>query len=80
MARASQIIDYVERNYAPKPRLEELAVKMRLSPDYLSHFVRDTLGCTFREYLVRVRMIHARERLRSHPITQLDLLLQTGFF
>ena len=27
MARASQIIDYVERNYAAKPRLEELAVK-----------------------------------------------------
>lgn len=79
MARASQIIDYVERNYAAKPRLEELAVKMRLSPDYLSHFVRDTLGCTFREYLIRVRMIHARELLRSHPITQLDLLLQTGF-
>lgn len=77
--RITQIIDFVEHNYAMQPRLEDLAQRMGLSPDYLSHFIRDTLGVTYREYLTHIRLRHALELLQSRTITQLDLLLQTGF-
>lgn len=77
--RILQILDYVDKNYSAKPRLEELAVHMELSPDYLSHFVKDALGVTFRDYLNKIRLRHALELLKKPSITQLDLLLQTGF-
>ena len=77
--RIAQIIDFIERNYAMQPRLEELARRMELSADYLSHFIKETLGVTYREYLTRIRLRHALELMCSDKFTQLDILLQTGF-
>lgn len=77
--RILQILDYVDKFYAAKPRLEDLAEHMNLSPDYLSHFIKDALGFTFRDYLNKVRLRHALELMKNPPVTQLEILLQTGF-
>lgn len=77
--RIAQVIDYVEHNYSMQPRLKDLSERMNLSEDYLSHFIKDTLGVTFREYLTHVRLRHAVELMRNQATSQLDILLQTGF-
>lgn len=77
--RVRRILDYIELNYSLKPRLEDLADDMQLSPDYLSHFIKEAFGLTFREYLTKFRLRRALDLLERGPIRQLDLLLQTGF-
>lgn len=79
MGRLHHIIDYIEKNFNQKPRLEDLAAEMKLSPDYLSHFIKDTLGITFRDYVARLRLHKAVELMEKKSVRQLDLLLLTGF-
>lgn len=77
--RIASIIDYVEHNYALHPSLDQLAESLELAPDYLSHFIKDALGITFRDYLNYVRIRHALELIQNKHISQTDILIQTGF-
>lgn len=56
--RISRILNYLYQNYSNKITLENLAQKEHLSPYYLSHFIKDCTGLSFREFLgfARVEM------------------------
>ena len=79
MERVRRIIDYMEGNFDQQPRLEELAEEIQLSPDYLSHFIKEALGITFRDYVTMLRLHKAVELMENKSVSQLDMLLQTGF-
>lgn len=79
LERVLKILDYIENNYSHRPRLEELAAQMDLSSDYLSHFIKETFGLSFREVLTQFRLRQAVDMLDTCPVRQLELLLQTGF-
>lgn len=79
MERLRHIIDYMEGNFEQQPRLEKLAEEIQLSPDYLSHFIKEALGITFRDYVTMLRLHKAVELMEKKSVSQLDMLLQTGF-
>lgn len=79
MERLHHIIGYMEGNFDRQPRLEELAEEMQLSPDYLSHFIKDALGITFRDYVTMLRLHKAVKLMEEKSVSQLDMLFQTGF-
>ena len=61
-----QIKEYLDKNYAKKVTLEELAHLAFMNPSYLSNLFRQKTGSTFIEYLTAARINKARELL-SNP-------------
>ncbi len=61
--RISDIIAYIEQNYASKITLEDISREYFISYHYLSHTFRDITGLSFTEYLNTVRISKAREMI-----------------
>lgn len=57
--RISGIIKYIENNYNGKITLEDLSNHLHLSRYYLSHFIKDTLGVGFQDFLNNIRLTNA---------------------
>ncbi len=60
--RLERLMEYVEEHYREKISLSDFAEKEGVSMNYLSHFVKDTLGHSFQSYVNLVRF-HAAVRL-----------------
>ncbi|MGI6777046.1 MAG: response regulator transcription factor [Acetivibrionales bacterium] len=55
---------YIEKNYYKKDfKLEQLADYLLLSPSYVSKIFSREVGCSVMEYLMQVRIDHAREMM-----------------
>lgn len=77
--RLSRIVEYIHENYADKISLMKLAQKENLDMYYLSHFIHDSLGISFQQYLNRVRAEKAARLLLSSNKRKIDICLETGF-
>jgi len=55
--------DYIEQHFAENITLSALAEHLNLTPGYLSTLMKRDLGMTFSEYVLHVRMEHARRLL-----------------
>lgn len=78
-ARIMNIIAYIQENYSAKPSLAELAGQEGLEPSYLSHFIRDAFGMSFREYVIRLRLEHAVRLITGTDLRYIDVCLESGF-
>ena len=77
--RVEKIINYVDRNYMHKIRLSDLADEEGLSMGYLSHFVKDTLGMSFQDYVSQVRFNSARKLIEGGGMKMLDVCYASGY-
>ena len=77
--RVQKIRQYIEQHYHLPVFLQTLADEMYLSPQYLSKFIRQSMGITFNKYLNNVRLEHALEELinTKHSIT--EIAFNNGF-
>ncbi|HBR02684.1 MAG TPA: hypothetical protein DEP23_16820 [Ruminococcaceae bacterium] len=78
-ARLSNIIDYVTNNYMKKLTLTDLAKQENLDMSYLSHFIKDNIGITFREYVNTLRLMRAVELLTTTDMSKLDICMECGY-
>lgn len=58
-------IDYIEKSYADKVSLEEIAVKMKVSPEYISHLFTKEIGISFSDYLKKYRIDVAKRLMEK---------------
>ena len=79
MARLSRITEYINNNYSEKITLELLAKRERVTPTYLSHFIRDNLHMTFQDYISSVRFERALKLLRNTTMCLTDISVVSGF-
>ncbi|MCI9359455.1 MAG: response regulator [Hungatella sp.] len=77
-----QIVDkvkkYIEENYK-EASLEEAAVLVNLSPNYLSKIFKDKCGTGFSEYLTKTRMEKACELLNDIQYKGYDIAYYIGY-
>lgn len=77
-----QIVDmvkkYIEKHYK-EASLEEAAVLVNLSPNYLSKIFKDKCGVGFSEYLVKTRMEKACELLNDIRYKGYDIAYYIGY-
>lgn len=59
----TQILDYINQNYAQDFGLSEMAEMVHMNHTYLSILFKDEVGISFVRYLTQVRMEHAKELL-----------------
>ncbi|KAI4443201.1 HTH-type transcriptional activator RhaS [Schaedlerella arabinosiphila] len=58
-----EAVQYIDLHYNQKVRIQELADQLGVNRSYLTSSFQKALGCSPRDYLVRVRMEKAREML-----------------
>ena len=49
--RLESIVSYIHQNYDRRIALKEMAEKFHLSYYYLSHFIKDSVGISFKRYV-----------------------------
>ncbi len=78
--RMHRMFSFVEKNYMHKIRLSDFAKEEEMSMSYLSHFVKETIGMTFQEYVTEVRLDAACGMILESPTDRLiDICYASGF-
>lgn len=71
--------DYIEQHFAENITLSALAKHLNLTPGYLSTLMKRDLGMTFSEYLLHVRMEHARRLLKQGKLHVYEVAECVGY-
>ena len=77
--RLAGIIDYIQKNYTHNISLAELAQREKLDMTYLSHFIKNKLGVTFREYVNRLRLERAVDLVSTTNMRMIDICIDCGY-
>ncbi len=79
LERLTEIMDFIREQYASPLTLTDVAKQVYLSPTYLSKFIQQHLGMTFKQYLNLIRMNAAVKDLMTTDFTVATIALQNGF-
>ena len=63
---SKEISEYFHNHFSEKISLEQIAKNMYLSPFYISKIFKEEVGDTPINYLIKIRLEHAKELLLSH--------------
>ncbi len=77
--RIGHIVRYIERNYARKLLLSDIAKQEGVTVCYLSHLFKDSFGISFQEYLQKIRSEKAMKLLNMTQMSILDISIHCGF-
>ena len=71
---------YIDKNFCdPDLSLNQVAMEVNLSPSHFSVTFSQEMGETYRDYLTRVRIEHAKELLRTTDLLCSDIADQCGY-
>ena len=73
------ICRYVNHNYANDLTIETICEEFYCSRSHLSHTFKKETGKSFREYLIGVRLGHAKRLLKYSNLTITEIALSVGF-
>jgi len=73
-------IDYISENYMNRISLSDVASAAFVHPTYLSRLFHHYTGCSFREYINRLRITKARRLLLNPSKSILEISCEVGFF
>jgi len=79
LIRFHRIIEYINTHYKHQISLTTLANLVGISPFRLSHFIRDTLGISFQEYVQNIRFEHALKDLKDSKLSIHEIVKKCGF-
>jgi AraC-like DNA-binding protein len=77
--RLSDVVDYIEENYAQPLTLVDLAAVLACSPAYFSRLFSREIGVPPFEYINRVRVRHACALLRSTDRSITEIAFEVGY-
>ena len=78
-ATIKQIKDFVEKNYAEKITLEQIAQKYHYNYQYLSSYFSTKMKLTFNEYLNTIRINKAKELISHTNYTYEEIAHEVGY-
>lgn len=77
----SEIIDYINENFLDgNMSLETLSQKFGLTSGYISQLIKESNGINFREYLLNLRLNHAKSLLSDTEKSINDIVNESGFY
>ena len=75
----SDVKEYMDRHYAEKIALEDLASRFFVNKFYLARIFHEKYGITVNAYLRQVRLTHAKELLRFSDLSLEEISVRCGF-
>jgi YesN/AraC family two-component response regulator len=79
LKRSQQIVDYIYNNYQNPLTLKDLQKNIHLSLSRLSHFIKESFGLSFQEFVQTVRFEHAIILLRTSRLSIYEIAKLSGF-
>ena len=79
MTRLQRVLDRIQNEFTDKVSLKELAALEGLDMFYLSHFIKEHLGISFRAYLNKLRLEKAVFLISNTSQRLLDICVECGF-
>jgi xylan 1,4-beta-xylosidase len=77
--RISELLKYLEENYASEIGLDTLSKEMLISPKYISKFFKDNLGIGFVAYINKLRITKSLNDLSGNKKSVMDIAVEHGF-
>ena len=74
-----RLIVYVNEHFTESLTLNSVATALSFSADHLGRLMKRQLGCTFNEYLNRLRLKHACRLLRHTNLTVKEVAFESGY-
>lgn len=75
----AHILSYMNRHYHEPISLDSLAEALHLTPQYISKIIKENIGKGFKEYLVELRLEHAKTLIKTTDKTLLSIGVECGF-
>ena len=79
LERLSNINSFINKRFLTKLSLDELSSHIGISRYRMSHFIKEYIGISFREYLFNMRLEYALRLLRDSNLSILDVSKSSGF-
>lgn len=73
-----ELKEYLDHHYAEKISLDDLSARFFLNKFYLTRVFKEQFGMTINNYLVQVRMTHAKQLLRFSGKTLEQISMECG--
>jgi AraC-like DNA-binding protein len=77
--RIHTIVEYTYNHFQEKISLDDLAALTEISNYRLSHFIKEALGISYREFLQNSRFEHALKLLKETDYSVIDIVNMCGF-
>lgn len=75
-----QVLRYMEENYMNNIGLNQIADELKVNPSYLSNLFHKKTGTTFIKYLIRLRILKAKELLSSTNLQVQKVAERVGYY
>jgi AraC-like DNA-binding protein/ligand-binding sensor protein len=72
-------VHYVQKHYFEPLQIRQIAGALSVHPVHLSRTFKKAMECDLREYLQRVRVDHARQRLKYSQLSVAEIGYEVGF-
>ncbi|MCG0276279.1 MAG: response regulator [Thermosediminibacteraceae bacterium] len=73
------VVKYINENYDKDLKLKDITKMVYLNSEYFSRLFKKEVGCTYAEYLTRVRIEAARKHLSNPALTIADVARKVGY-
>lgn len=78
--KVDECLSYLKENYSnPNLNLNTISLKMDMDSGYLSRIFKENIGCSFTEFLTRLRVEHAKRALRETTLSVNVVSMESGF-
>ncbi len=74
-----KVVNHIEENYEQELSVRELSKVAGLSEFYFSRIFKKQTGFTIHEYIIKTRVVNAKELLRSTNLSLREIAYQCGF-
>lgn len=72
-------VEILKRDYHQEISLEEVALKLSVTPQYLSKIFKEDTGVTFKEYLTEQRIEASKQLLKNSEMNIKDICFKVGY-
>ncbi len=77
--RIDRVVRYLQVHFQDHLALRDIARSVGLGPQYFCSLFKAQMGCSFVQYVRRLRLAHARELLRSTDMDVTQVAFESGF-
>lgn len=79
LADRVKVEEYIHQNYKRSLTIREISRKLYIHPNYLGHQIRKWFGCSFNEYLHRLRIEEAKRLLAGTDLKACEIAIHVGY-
>lgn len=79
LERLNEIVEYINLEFLHKICLDDLAKQIGISRFRLSHFIKEYIGISFRDYISNMRLEYALRLLKDSDLCVMDVTKLAGF-